>query len=322
MKHLVSLRSTYEADLFVIKWRITRMCNLHCSYCVQSKNRQEYTWDRLSSETDTLRAAAKDISALMDRLPEGTRVKLEFVGGEVSLFDIEGLLSLVTSPHLVRVQMTTNFMRGADYYNSLASYLRGRGVEFTITCSFHYEFTSMDEYISKALSVRENCTIFACEMVSNENNQELCAAFRDRCEELGLEYSIDEDIRMEKAPLRKDGRLLGCGRRVQKNPRYVAVVEDEDGNRHEQVYQTRNDFVTDGSIRENFKNKVLWTRGYVCTQSWDYVYIEFDKAVGRTAESKDCTNRMPIADFVPIPPCECQQNGCTLCGQMSLLGKH
>lgn len=320
MRHLVSLRSTHESDLFVIKWRITQMCDLRCSYCAQRKIRQEFTFARRAAETETLRNAAQDISALMDRLPEGTRVKLELVGGEVSLFDVEGLLSLVTSPRLVRVHMTTNFMRSADYYNSLALYLHARGVEFTLMCSFHYEFASMEKYISKALAVRENCNIFACEVVSNENNQELCAAFRARCEELGLEYSIDMDTRWEKASLRKEGKLLGCGRRVQKNPRYVAVLE-EAGNRFERTYMTRNDFVTDGSIRENLRNKVLLTKGYICTHSWDYVYIEADKAVGRTTESKDCKNRMPIANFIPIPPCECQQNGCTLCGQMSLLGK-
>lgn len=321
MKHLISLKSSYEEDLFVIKWRITRLCNLRCSYCVQSHSRQEYGREKMEAETETLLCAAADISALMDRL-DCKKAKLEFVGGEVSLFDLEEILSRVTSEKLARVQLTTNFMRGADYYNSLASYLSGRGVELTMTCSFHYEFIDMDAYFAKALAVRGGCTIFACEMVSNEDNQMLCATFRDRCEELGLDYSIDEDIRMEKAHLRGEGRLLGCGRRVRKSPRYVAVLEDEDGTRHEQVYMTRNDFVTDGSIRENFRNKVIKTGGYVCTQSWDYLYVEVDKAVGRTATSKDCTNRMPISEFVQIAPCECVRNGCTLCGQMSLLPKN
>lgn len=319
MRHLISLKSSYEEDLFVIKWRITHLCNLHCSYCVQSHSRKKFTKEAVEKETETLLIAAPNISALMDRLDAG-KVKLEFVGGEMSLFDLKKIISLITSPKLVRVQLTTNFTQSAEYYNALALYLKQRGIELTITCSFHYEFISMESYIEKALAVRDNCTIFACEMVSNEDNQPLCIEFRDRCEELGLEYSIDEDIRMEKAHLRKEGKLLGCGRRVQKNPRYIAVF-DEDGKKYEKIYKTRNDFVTDASFAENFRNKVIKTNGYVCTQSWDYLYIEVDKAVGRTPESRDCCNRMEIADFVQVPPCECVRNGCTLCGQMSLLPK-
>ena len=319
MKHLVSLVSSYEKDLFVIKWRITRLCNLHCSYCVQVKNRTQFSQAAVQKETETLLKAAPDISAMMDRLSM-KKVKLEFVGGEMSLFDLKKILSLITSKKLKRVQLTTNFTRNEEYYISLAHYLRQRNIELTITCSFHYEFMSMDTYFSKALAVKSSCTIFACEMVSNEDNQVLCKEFRKRCEELKLDYSIDEDIRMEKAGLRKEGKLLGCGQHIKKNPRYIAVFSEE-GKEYETVYKTRNDFVTDGSFFENFRNKIIKTNGFICTQSWDYVYIEVDNAIGRTKTSKDCCNRMKIADFVQIPPCECIKNGCTLCGQMSLLPK-
>jgi hypothetical protein len=285
---------------------------------VQNKSRHTTAADEIKAETTTLLSAADDLSVLMDNLPsEFKRVKLELVGGEVSIFDLAEIIKRIKSERLYRVQLTTNFMRPADYYKNLASYLAGRGVELTMTASWHSEYLSSGEYFSKAAAVAPVCKIFSCEEVSTAENQAEVKSFRAKCEELSLFYLIDADIRIGSAADRAAGLIQGGN--AERNIRYTVKYWDDSCDIYgEETYRTRNEFVTDTHYAENRLCKIILTYGMICTQSWDYVYIDADQAVGRTAASADCKNRMPIKDFRSVKPCACQSAGCTLCGQMSL----
>ncbi|MBQ3471642.1 MAG: radical SAM protein [Clostridia bacterium] len=314
---LHSLQSVLEHD-FTIKWRMTRDCNLHCSYCAQ-RHKDTLPAD-ISAQESVLVRTAERISSLIERSGKKS-VKLELVGGEVTLFNLEEILSRITSPALKRVQVTSNFMRGADYYAALGDYLSSRGVEFSLTASFHSEGQGLDDYIYKAERVKGHTTWFTCQMVSSVGNQPLVMQFKEMCDAKKLAYHIDADIRSERYMQRKDMRLYTAASRVTGKPRYIATLKDADGNLFEREYQTRNSFITDGTVYENSLFKAIRTKGYVCTVGWDYVYIEFDRVASRTAENADCTQRMVIEDFVPVPPAPCLFGSCTLCGQMSLLPK-
>lgn len=316
MKSLKRLINNNEND-FIIKWRFTSACNLDCSYCIRKARTTKIDFD-VSEYEERLKDVAKRIDALIEKSPFYS-VGIDVIGGEVSIFDMENIFSSFHSDKIKKINLTTNFMRTSEYYNSLAEFLKSKGIKLTITASFHFEYQSFEKYFEKIEKVRNNCYLFTAEMVSLENNQPLAKRFVDKCEEIGIDYMLEADLRSHRYKGDIVDNILYCSKKKNKSSRYE--VEFMDGTI--QDYVTRNAFLKDTSVKENRYQKGVCTAGFKCTNSYDFIYIDFDTVVGRTKTNKSCSNRIVIEDFELVEPCECvncvrENDMCSLCGNMNL----
>ena len=313
MFDVIELNNITDNDLFVIKWRITHSCNLTCSYCAHEKYRETYNENCYIQKK--LEDTAKDISKLLDGIIQN-KVKIDLIGGEPTIYNIIKILDNISSSKLKRIQITTNFTRPLSYYKELAEYLNTRNIELSLTASFHYQFFDMDIYFEKVKQLKDLCTIFCCEMVSTIENQDLVKIFENKCLELDVDFLIDADTRSRASAYRNT--LYSSNRRKNKNPRYKAVLEDEQGNKFSRTYLTRNDLFHDININQIHNSRLFYTKGFYCSVGFNYIYIEFNKIACKTKENPFCYNRISIPDFKQIKPFKCETEKCTLCGNMNL----
>lgn len=310
-KTVRSIEDMDEADL-VVKWRMTEMCNASCSYCLR-KRYEAMTEEKVIAQNALLEAAAEKLNTLIES-SRFSKVKFDLIGGEVSLLDLRRILAPLKSGRIWRFQVTTNLLRDAEYYVTLAEFLSGRGQELSVCASFHFEFQEKDRYFEKVLALKDRVANLTCEMVSVKENQDLCREFEARCREEGLYYMIEADLRKLKVEDRMQGLYTASHKRDCGN-RYLVTFTD--GTTKE--YKTRNAFLTDGSIQQNILLKSFATRGFLCSMSMDYIYVEYDTVVGRTGDSCKCNSRIAIEDFEFLDkPRRCPIDACTLCGHLSL----
>lgn len=309
MKNLIALKDLDTND-FVVKWRITKYCNVHCSYCIRHEHP---TFSKEDIEKDELKLCevAKKLSDLVERTPFNN-VKIDLIGGEVSIFDLRKILSNLTTKKLKRINMTTNLIKSADYYVSLAEFLKAKGIEFTVTASFHYEFQSAESYFVKVKRLIPLCKLFVCEMVSTDDNQIICKNFIKECEALNVDYMVESDLRLEKTGEREN--YISVVNKKFKNPRYHAYFSDGS----EKIYGSRNSFLCDKSIDINVMQNRVNARGWLCTNSWNYIYVDFNFIRGKTDEKSDCRQIIQLEDFNIVKPSPCHAESCTICGHMSL----
>lgn len=310
-KVVKSIEDKDEADL-VIKWRMTEMCNASCSYCLR-KRYEEITKEKIELQESLLESTANKLNELIEN-SKFSKVKFDLIGGEVSILDLKKVLSPLKSNRIWRFQITTNILRDSEYYVSLANFLSERNQELSICASFHFEFQSGDSYFSKVLALKNKVANLTCEMVSIKENQDLCKEFEKRCLQENLYYMIEADLRRLKVDDRKEGLYIASHKRDCGN-RYLVTFTDETTKE----YKTRNAFLTDGSIAQNVLLKSFATKGFLCTMSMNYIYVEYDTVVGRTGNNCKCNSRIAIKDFEFLKePVKCPVDNCTLCGHLSL----
>lgn len=311
VKSIESITDLDEAD-FIIKWRMTEMCNADCSYCIRKRHHKKVDRELLALQNSQLCGVAKSISRMVEST-EFSNVKIDMIGGEVSVLDLPEITRNLASPKIRQINMTTNLLRDTEYYKSLCGSLHSRGVKATAVASFHYEFISFDKYFEKIEHLRDCFDILACEIVSNEDNQPLCGKFIEKCREIGIDYMCEGDLRFNEIEARQSG-LIVESRKHQKPDRYSVLFSDGTSR----VYTSRNQLLMDGEIAENRWQKAIHTKGYICSNSHDFVYIDFDTVVGRALTGDSCTNRVPVGEFRIVEPRPCPFQNCTLCGHMSL----
>lgn len=311
MKDIISITDLDNSD-FIIKWRMTEMCNADCSYCIRKNRHVGIIPERLEEQNKRLCEVAKEISRMINST-DFHNVKINLIGGEVSILDLEKICGNFTAGKIKRINLTTNLLKPVEYYKNLCDLLHSKGIKSTVVASFHYEFQSFEKYFEKVEVLRSCFDIFGCEMVSNVENQNLCRAFIEKCRELSLDYMVEGDLRSSQEQARKDGLIVESSKKV-KHDRYKVCFADGT----EKNYTSRNQLLMDNNNKQNRWQKAIHTNGYYCSNSHDYIYIDFDTVVGRTKTSNTCTNRMKIEDFEVVEPRICEAINCTLCGHQSI----
>lgn len=311
VKSIESITDLDESD-FIIKWRMTEMCNADCFYCIRKRHHKKVDKELLALQNSQLCGVAKSISRMVEST-EFSSVKIDMIGGEVSILDLAEITRNLASSKIKQINMTTNLLREPEYYESLCENLHKRGIRATAVASFHYEFILFDSYFEKVERLRKIFDILSCEIVSNESNQALCGRFIGKCRETGIDYMCEGDLRFNEIEARKNGLIVESSKR-QKQDRYKVCFSDGTSR----VYTSRNQLLMDGEIAENRWQKAIHTKGYICSNSHDFVYIDFDTVVGRALTGGSCTNRIPVGEFRIVEPRPCPFQNCTLCGHMSL----
>lgn len=321
-------------DMRTVKWRLTYCCNYRCSYCIQKRSIDAYE-RTIAEDNERMLECAPEVNRIIDELGEGARngVLLELIGGEATLLDLEALLEKITSSHLKRLNMTTNFSKGADYFLKLYNILKERGIEFSLIASLHTPQTDMETFKSEALKFVQAApdAVLKCETVSfvaddddGENDEESFGGVKSTdssdalvefCKENGIGYVIDSDISHLSAHQGEAKSMSG-----NKKPRYRVVSEGGD----EVLVYNRNRLIT-GQTEEfpdcSYKNRAVYTDGFYCTRDYDFVYLVFDQHMGFTRKDGYvyCKNTEPIADFHPSSePRPCPNHACSICGRMSI----
>ena len=85
IKTIIDLKGTCQS---VVKWRLTDACNYRCSYCLRSCTSQQNQDISLAKHDYKIALeSAPDIARIINEMPG--KVKLDLIGGEVSLFDLQ-----------------------------------------------------------------------------------------------------------------------------------------------------------------------------------------------------------------------------------------
>lgn len=313
MKEIQVIKDLTPND-FNIKWRMTNLCNIHCSYCIRYKHRVDITDACVKNDEDKLCEVAKDISNLLDNT-RFNNIRLNLIGGEVTIFDLKRILSNITTNKVKVISITSNFMRDVQYFLDLADYCHSRNIELSIRFSCHYEFITLDKYFEKIQQLKGKIDYLTCEIVSSSDNQELCKDFISRCEKVEVNYLLDADIRQKQAEARKRGLLTNSKNYDKRKPRYKITFTDGT----EEIFETRNQFLTSKEIKGTKDLKFIHTHGMYCTNSYNYIYIEIDKVNGRRSLDSGCHELIPIKEFKLLEkPARCIGDYCTICGHMDL----
>ncbi|WP_147612336.1 radical SAM protein [Treponema pectinovorum] len=308
MKKIKSLKSENGDFDFIIKWRMTNSCNAHCSYCIRAKYTQQP--EDLEEENKKLEKVATKLNLLIESLPQ-TRIKIDAVGGEVTILDLKKIFSKIPSKKLKRVSITTNLKRNAEYYIELSKF-----IPLSMTASFHAEIQNLQTYIAKIKRIKEEGKLhyLNCETVSTTQNAELVNSFIKQCEALDVFYMVEPDRRKENDSERKSFNYIAKSNKP-RNVRYTVVFSDGT----EKKYYVRSDFLAEFNCHYCCYGRFVPTKDLYCSCGYDYLYIKIDKAVGRKEGFAGCDNGMEIEEFKPLPkPAKCISDMCSLCGTMSL----
>lgn len=289
-----------------IKWRMTQVCNYKCSYCVHWGKAVK---DNIKEDERFCNIAIEGINKLCNQLP-GT-VKIDMLGGEVTLMDLPSIISQLTSPKLKYVNITTNFSRSLSYFTQLIDVCRDHNIELSLTASYHEEYADLDTFMQKARELSDMGIMFKVEMVSTLQNQNLVKQFKQLCELYNIAYLIDRDVRY-----RECNTMVGCS-----ETRPVRYVVTRDDGTIEQ-YKARSEFVSGKDNTSDEWGACIPTIGMYCTRDCDYVYIERHVVHGRSERAPEagCRSRMSLAAYkLRKEPQVCNNpKGCSLCGHTSI----
>lgn len=286
-------------EMCVIKWRLTDVCNYHCSYCIRKPlaNTKANLANDFIMDIDAL----PDVVRIAEELHQihNKQVKIDLIGGEISLFDdLDKLIyALLDTECIAKVNITTNLYRDIEYYLNLCNVAKEIKKKISITASYHYGHTELDAFMEKAkVLYNELKDSFKCETVITNVNKDV-EAFIEKCNEIGCHYMCEEDL-LDPTKRGKTVRNYKVGNRYK--------VTHDDGS--VQLYTTRNEVIktygADGIAMD--------TRGMRCTRDNNYVYIELNAAI-------PCHSRVYIKNYrVSEYPQLCQHGTCTLCGHMSV----
>lgn len=288
-----------------VKWRITYSCNYKCSYCAQNQCNKRGA----NLHTDKVKSnkAVSEVNRIIEELPGN--VKLELIGGEVSLLNVKSLLEKITSPKLKKVHMVTNFSKDNEYYYDIIQYLGSRNIEIELVCSYHYEHIKLEDFISKVRSLRAMCKDINITIMTETpcvlENIEECKNFQKECEKYKIPYTIDKDVR--KFHLNKS--LFSAS--TWKHSRYV--VERYDGTK--EIIYRRNDLL---NVVNPAFHRLLVGPQYYCTRDVNFVYIYGDEVAGNMY-GDSCKGLVPIHKYHPHKRLtKCVYAECTFCGRMSI----
>lgn len=280
------MKSIIDLDEYtVIKWRMTEMCNFSCPYCIRRPFRED-----IEKSAKRLKREALFIAGIKTDRP----VKIDMIGGEVSLLPLEDIYSVLRGK-IDRVQITTNTSKPASFYNNLNDI-----IETSLMCSWHKCGISFEDYKKTVEQLKvANLTL---EMVSTKDNQEDCkrfiSAFKDK-----FEIMVDLD---RSSPNNADLSLIHFTNK-KRHPRY---------RYGDKIYYSKPELLADLG-----DGTMVDTLGQICDQT-HYVYVCNGKFSCPSDEIGQCCDHYPIEGHSineALRKKRCTLSCCTLCGHMSVI---
>ena len=308
-----NIKAVYRINKYnlTIKWRLTNVCNYKCSYCVRSNLRDMD--NEFKSDKEIIYNAIPQVARIIN-LKNKPKVKLFLIGGEVTLFNLEELMSMLLSNlnnnYIDTLAVTTNLSKDADYFVSLSNFLETKGIKLQLTASLHSEFAEFDSFFKKVevLSKIKNI-ILKLETVSTSLTKDYVEKFINTCEKLKVDYIVDPDI----LDTNKEDLILKYKR---ERKQFKVVFKDDSYD----IISTQKELL---SKYGNLVLNKMSVEGFYCSLDNDYVYIDKNMHVGFTddpflCKHIKCKSYTPLETFVFKDNYTLCENGCSMCGAMSV----
>ena len=313
---ITAIRRNNECDA-IVKWRLTRNCNFKCSYCIQQECRKiQGFFGTLEEDIKKCMSAVKNVSRIIDEMPSDD-VRLTLVGGECTLFDLEELLSKITSKKMKSVYIVTNFHKKTGYFKSLADMLSKRECKLSLCASWHAEFLSFEEYSSKMLELKKYPNIsIKGEKGILKGDADNIEKFIQFCKDNDIPYLTDYDSRERLTDEDKEERKKFAT--IHKLP--SARIFTDNGTTEDILSLSElltGDVDCESDCQKAKGQKGFRAKGWYCSRDMDNVYIMQNIHMG-TSEG-ECRQFSNLSQFHPSKvPIKCPFSVCNLCGGMSI----
>lgn len=164
-------------EILLIQYNPFKFCNYHCPYCFQN------IYDRTKINLKNIDLFFTNFDTMIETYKKQTNIsisrsRITFIGGEVSLLDIDFVLKCLN--HIkskYSFYFFTNFQEKPQYYFKLYEYFDKKNVSGEIKISFHPSQISNENFISKLIELvklTKNLHIkpIKISMVLNKTNHE------------------------------------------------------------------------------------------------------------------------------------------------------
>jgi len=190
---IVKIERSSNPNIRTIHYTMTYYCNFNCSYCI------EYNTPRYKIPFITIISNTMKLIEYNNKLPKVQEIHMIILGGEVSLYNMELILSLLYKgmPNLTQVNIISNFSAPIEYYNNLLTKF-DKKFRIRYILSFHDEFTKIDPFLKKFSKLNGDFKFFEVEAVLNKNNLHIIKDLYNKCIKLGYKIKIDIDKRVYK----------------------------------------------------------------------------------------------------------------------------
>lgn len=254
-----------KRNLFYIKWRLLNACNYHCSYCIRKD------LDKKSIPFSEL----KEKAIFLNKVPVPFR--LELIGGEVSLLNLEELLEKVSNPNLKAIYISTNLSKPAEYFLSLFFFLKKKGIDLELSCSLHEEECDEDEFIQKVIELSDYVTRIYLECVVTGANDSTIKKIM-KVEKENVKISLDY-LRDRNDKVLTDKVFT---------PKYIK----------KDVLLETGDWCKIGRlVHHSYFKGGLSTFGKLCRSNGLYIDVD-GKVYGRSCKQKDFLGTLDTYDFL------------------------
>lgn len=180
-----------ETDyLYTISWKMTELCNFHCPNCIAGHPNKV-----IHNSQSTIEKYALKIKDFIDNRFVISRqrfrgyplrcwddkgqlhpdfwtgaIKLHFVGGEPTLYDLESVLKIIGLEQVGKISLVTNFSRNNDYFLSLNNLCKENHTVLKVVASYHSEFGSKDDFLAKVFDLKNRGMLMRVSTIVKDDN--------------------------------------------------------------------------------------------------------------------------------------------------------
>ena len=321
---ILKVEQDKKGSTFKIAWQLTKWCNYSCPYCITHSDKITHREESQELIEHYVQKIHELIETKILKLPDVEAIEMLFIGGEVTYYDLERVLSIIGPSYLNRLSITTNFSRDNDYFVSLNKFCNQNDIRLHLTLSYHERGggqEEQDEFVEKMLDLkRRGVRTLTAATVINESNLEHKMQFIHRMEENGITLSIQRERRASGLAVLP----IDVSNYIQKhykedlNDKHVKVTL-KDG-------QTCS-FVDRHSFLSALNDEGLKTQGMKCTAGINSIRIKCDGIVrrGPCKYLQDTLTLGTLEDInsIELPTqmitCELGQDKiCTLCSGVTI----
>ena len=146
-----------RADVFILQWRVTMLCNYQCEFCIQG-DRSAHRRQTRGESAETRSAICEQLRQLLDSLQGYRAVNVALIGGEVTIpKEFPALLEHLAGSSFagdIAFQITTNLSRSADFYAALCDIVRKRDRAAArrtlhLSASYYAAYVSHEDFSDK-----------------------------------------------------------------------------------------------------------------------------------------------------------------------------
>lgn len=171
-------------DKRFIKWIVNNNCNYYCSYCFEKDfHKHEY------QSEETIETTAKKINKFMF---VNNLDSIILLGGELFLLDKKIILNILNILKNKKrdIYIISNFFASNNYYKEIETFCLDNFKNFEYKFSFHDEFVTIDDFVSKVLNYLETskCKSIKLQFTLDINTEKIFPEFLKKISEIESKY--------------------------------------------------------------------------------------------------------------------------------------